>query len=69
MEGKSIPEKKGKRDKTKRTEQILKAAKTIILSQGFNGATMDDIALEAGITKPTVYQYFKTKYELFLMLL
>lgn len=69
MNDKNLPEKKGKRDKTKRTEQILKAAKTVILSKGFSGATMDDIALEAGITKPTVYQYFKTKDELFLMLL
>jgi AcrR family transcriptional regulator len=69
MKDKSVPEKKGKRDKSKRTDQILKAAKTTILSKGFNGATMDDIALEAGITKPTVYQYFKTKDELFLMLL
>jgi hypothetical protein len=39
-----------------------------MLEKGYNGATMDDIAAEAGLTKPTVYQYFKTKDELFVQL-
>jgi len=57
-----------KREKLRRTEDILLAAQKVILVKGYNGATMDDIASEAGLTKPTVYQYFKTKDELFIQL-
>lgn len=61
-------EKRMKREKLRRAEDILTAAKTVMLEKGYNGATMDDIASEAGLTKPTVYQYFKTKDELFVQL-
>lgn len=61
-------EKRIKREKLRRTEEILAAAQRVMLEKGYNGATMDDIAAEAGLTKPTVYQYFKTKDELFVQL-
>ncbi|HNX24362.1 MAG TPA: TetR/AcrR family transcriptional regulator [Spirochaetota bacterium] len=61
-------EKRIKREKLRRTEEILIAAQKVMLAKGYNGATMDDIAAEAGLTKPTVYQYFKTKDELFVQL-
>jgi len=61
-------EKRIKREKLRRTEEILGAAQKVMLEKGYNGATMDDIAAEAGLTKPTVYQYFKTKDELFVQL-
>ena len=57
-----------KREKERRIEEILDAARTVILDKDFSGATMDDIAGEAGITKPTIYQYFKTKDELFIQM-
>lgn len=57
-----------KREKIRRTEEILSAAQKVMLAKGYAGATMDDIAAEAGITKPTIYQYFKTKDELFVQL-
>ncbi len=57
-----------KREKERRVEEILEAARTVILNKNFSGATMDDIAGEAGITKPTIYQYFKTKDELFIQM-
>ena len=57
-----------KREKIRRTEEILSAAQKVMLSKGYVGATMDDIAAEAGLTKPTIYQYFKTKDELFVQL-
>jgi AcrR family transcriptional regulator len=62
-------EKRIKREKIRRTEEILIAAQKVMLVKGYNGATMDDIAAEAGLTKPTVYQYFKTKDELFVQLI
>lgn len=48
-----------------RERRILDAALTIFSGKGFVGASMDDIAAEAGISKPTLYQYFASKDELF----
>jgi len=68
MQRKPAIEKRLKREKERRSEEILQAAKKVILDKNFTGATMDDIAAEAGITKPTIYQYFSTKDELFVSL-
>jgi TetR/AcrR family transcriptional repressor of mexJK operon len=48
-----------------REQRILDAALTVFSDKGFVGASMDDIAAEAGISKPTLYQYFPSKDELF----
>lgn len=48
-----------------RERRILDAALKIFSEKGFVGASMDDIAAEAGLTKPTLYQYFPSKDELF----
>lgn len=45
--------------------QALAAAKVIFLESGFDAATMDAIAREAGISKATLYAYFAGKEELF----
>lgn len=66
MQRKPVIEKRLKREKERRSREILQAAKKVILDKNFSGATMDDIAAEAGITKPTIYQYFSTKDELFV---
>ncbi len=58
-----------KREKLRRTGEILTAAQKVMLLKGYEGATMDDIASEAGLTKPTIYQYFKTKDDLFMQLI
>jgi len=44
-----------------RTAQIIAAATTIFAEKGFDGATMADIAAEAGINKATIYLYFDSK--------
>lgn len=51
-------------DKTSR--MIIEAAKRFFLENGYNNATIDDIAKEAGVTKKTIYGYFKNKRALFL---
>jgi TetR/AcrR family transcriptional repressor of mexJK operon len=48
-----------------REQRILDSALKIFADKGFVGASMDDIAAEAGISKPTLYQYFSSKDELF----
>lgn len=57
------------REKLRRTDEILQAARRVMLIKNYTGATMDDIAAEAGISKPTIYQYFKTKDQLFVELI
>ena len=57
-----------KREKARRMDEILLAARTLMLAKSYTGATMDEIAAEAGITKPTIYQYFRTKDELIVAL-
>ena len=49
----------------KRKIAILRAASRVFSLNGFEGAKIDDIAKEAGIGKGTIYEYFKSKQELF----
>ena len=45
---------------------ILEAAKRMFTQHGFDGASMDQIAAEAGVSKLTVYSHFGDKDALFL---
>jgi len=51
-------------DSAKR-RQIIEGARAIFLSQGFDAASMNDIARAAGVSKGTLYVYFKHKEQLF----
>ena len=44
-------------------EQIISAAKKLLGKYGYKRVSMDEIAREAGVTKKTVYSYFKNKEE------
>lgn len=44
---------------------ILGAARRVFLELGFGSATMDAIAIAAGVSKQTVYNHFGSKEELF----
>ena len=44
---------------------IIKAARTTFLARGYDGASMDEIALAANVSKRTVYNRFRSKEELF----
>ena len=44
-----------------RIAQITQAAIVVFSQKGFDGATMSDIAAEAGINKATIYLYFDSK--------
>jgi len=57
------------KEKEYRRNSILEAAKKVFFKEGYAKATMDEIAKYAEITKPTVYQYFKSKDELFFSLM
>lgn len=51
-----------------RKQQIYQAAITCFGCQGYHLTKMDDIAEEAGLSKGTLYWYFKGKKELFISL-
>ena len=48
-----------------RERRILDAALKVFAEQGYSGTTMDAVASEAGLSKPTLYQYFDSKDALF----
>lgn len=52
-----------------RREQILDVALEVLGRAGYHGASMNDIADAAGVTKPVLYQHFDSKRDLFLALL
>jgi AcrR family transcriptional regulator len=52
-----------------RRAQLLTAAKSTFVTQGYHAAAMDDIADRAGVSKPVLYQHFPSKLELYLALL
>ncbi|HEY9104802.1 TetR/AcrR family transcriptional regulator [Chitinimonas sp.] len=47
-----------------REDAILDATARILASKGFDLMTMDDVALEVGISKPSLYKHFKSKEDL-----
>jgi AcrR family transcriptional regulator len=56
------------REKERRRQQIMVAAKRVFSVKGFNKATMEDIAKEAELSPGTLYLYFKNKEELYASL-
>ncbi|MDR6263797.1 TetR family transcriptional regulator C-terminal domain-containing protein [Roseobacter sp. N2S] len=53
---------KGKtRIQREKTEQILDAALEVFSTYGFRGSTIDQIAAEAGLSKPNILYYFDGK--------
>jgi AcrR family transcriptional regulator len=45
--------------------QIVDGARQVFMAQGFDAASMGEIARVAGVSKGTLYVYFKSKEELF----
>jgi len=56
------------RERERRKQQIIVAAKRVFSDKGFNRATMEDIAREAELSPGTLYLYFKNKEELYASL-
>lgn len=48
-----------------KSAQIVEAAKSVFLREGFGPASMDVIAAQAGVSKMTVYRHFESKDVLF----
>lgn len=61
MDG-SVPEIK----RGRKYDQVVAGARKVFLAQGFEGASVDLIAREAGVSKATLYSYFPDKRILFV---
>jgi AcrR family transcriptional regulator len=64
---------RGEFDRSARKAQtrarLLEAAALVYARQGFSGATLDEVAAEAGLTKGAVYSHFGSKENLLLALM
>lgn len=49
----------------KNEKKIIDAAQKVIAEYGFHGATIDRVAEQAGMSKPNLHYYFKTKTDLY----
>jgi AcrR family transcriptional regulator len=48
-----------------RTGEIIQAANRVFAERGFDQATMDEIAREAGVAKGTLYLYYPSKQDIY----
>ena len=61
---------KGSPERTRaRKEEIIAACETLYQTMGFKEITIKDIADETTFSRPSIYNYFETKEEIFLALL
>lgn len=52
-----------------RRRQLLDVALTVFAGRGYHATSMNDVAEAAGVTKPVLYQHFRSKRALYLELL
>ena len=52
--------------KGRKFDQVLEGARTVFMVDGFEGASVDEIARVASVSKATLYSYFPDKRLLFL---
>jgi len=49
-----------------RPEELFRAALCVFMERGYRAARLEDVARQAGVTKPLIYHYFKDKDDLLL---
>ena len=52
-----------------RKDQIMNAAEEVFTQKGFSNARMDDIAEETGLSKGTLYLYYRSKDDIIIAIL
>ena len=55
--------------RAERRAQLLEAARSVFVDNGYHAAAMDQIADRAGVSKPILYKHFGSKLDLYLALL
>ncbi|MEM9533713.1 MAG: TetR/AcrR family transcriptional regulator [Pseudomonadota bacterium] len=56
---------RGRPKSESKKEQIYTAASGLFLEHGYDGVSMDQVAIQAGVSKQTVYSHFDSKESLF----
>jgi AcrR family transcriptional regulator len=52
-------------EKNQKRQDILNSARALFKDKGFHSTKMEDISIEAGVGKGTLYEYFKNKQDIF----
>jgi AcrR family transcriptional regulator len=55
--------------KGRKFDQVIAGARDVFMREGYEGASVDVIARDAGVSKATLYSYFPDKQHLFLAVL
>ena len=58
-----------KDDRKQHLDAIIEAAIRVFAKRGYRGASLKEVASEAGVSKPTLYNYFESKASLYLDML
>jgi AcrR family transcriptional regulator len=66
MNGNDLRQERHRRRKEENRRFILGAAEAVFAIKGYTHSSMDDIAVQAGFSKATLYKYFRSKKEIFL---
>jgi AcrR family transcriptional regulator len=53
------------KEKELRRGYMIDAAERVFFSRGYENASMDEVAREAGFTKRTIYMYFSSKEQIY----
>jgi len=51
--------------KGRKFDQVVEGARAVFMREGYEGASVDEIARDAGVSKATLYSYFPDKQHLF----
>ena len=62
------PQPKWERRPEERPREILEAALRVFAARGYGATRLEDVAAAAGVTKGTIYYYFKSKEDLLIRL-
>jgi AcrR family transcriptional regulator len=60
----TIPRREARRRET--VQAIMSAAHELANEVGYEAMTMDDLAVRAGLSKPTLYSYFRNKQDIWI---
>jgi len=69
MVNRSTPPQSSNQEKPDKAQAILAGALQVFTKHGYTAASMDRIASAAGVSKPTLYNYFQDKQGLFVALI
>ena len=59
-----LPFEDRRRARDEKSEAVLRTAVRLFLEQGYHRATLNDVAIRLNITKPALYNYFRSKDEI-----